>query len=143
MIDPAVVASDEALLRANANDFGKMALQRLHLNLSSRLNKERVDARSGDNPEKGRMYGLADGMEIPLPAGFQPNGKVDYRTGEPARDYSSAHAEPLRELHLQGAAWPNGRGREQDGERPRAGLGRLRGRPRPGAAGSVCMVSLG
>jgi len=105
VINPALVASDEALLKANGGNFEAMAQQRFHLNLPSRLNKDRVDALSEDNPEKGRMYGLADGMEIPLPTGFQPNGKLDYRTGETVRggEYSPAHAEPLRKLYEETA----------------------------------------
>ncbi len=43
-----------------------MAQQRFQLLLPSRLNKERVDAL---NPERGRLYGLADARQIPRRCG--------------------------------------------------------------------------
>lgn len=95
------VDSDERLLKANGNNFRRMAWQRFQLNLPQRLNEERVSSLSADNPERGRLLGLAAGMEVPLPVGFQPNGKLDHRTGERARDHTGA--EPLRKLYEETA----------------------------------------
>ena len=101
-IPQAAVDSDEALLKANSNNFVRMAEQRFQQILPSRLNEERVKAViSADNPERERLLGLAAGMEIPLPTGFRPNGKLDYRTGEHCADHTGA--EPLRQLYVETA----------------------------------------
>ena len=40
-----------------------------------RLNAERVSMLSSDNPERARLFDLAEGMRVPLPNGFVPNGQ--------------------------------------------------------------------
>ena len=97
----AAVDSDEALLRANGGDFVRMAQQRFQRNLPARLNEDRVNALSADNPERGRLLGLAAGMEVPLPEDFRPNGKLDHLTGE--RGENHTRAEPLRRLYEETA----------------------------------------
>ena len=102
------VANDEALLKANGNDYLRMAEQRFQLLLKDRLNEERVrEVLSAENPERDKMLSLAAGMEVPLPEGFQPNGKLNYLTGETASTYDAGDAEPLRTRYQQTASAVN------------------------------------
>ena len=67
--------SDLRCFRAAQLDFKTMVRRRLQLLSKDRLNKERVAALSPDNPERLLMFDLAEGMRVPRPEGFVPNGK--------------------------------------------------------------------
>ena len=60
--------------RAAGYDFERMVRERLQLLAPDRLSKARVDELHEDNPERTLLYDLAEGMRVPLPAGFSPNG---------------------------------------------------------------------
>ena len=71
---PAYVESDTRCLRAAQLDFITMVRRRLKTLSSNRLSKERVTRLRTDNPERTLMFDLAEGMRVPLPEGFTPNG---------------------------------------------------------------------
>ena len=103
-----VVAHDEALLKANGNDYLRMAEQRFQLLRPDRLNEARVlEVLSADNPERDKMLSLAAGMEVPLPDGFKPNGKLNYLSGETVSTYNASDPEPLRTRYQQTASAVN------------------------------------
>ena len=68
------VESDTRCLRAAQLDFVTMVRRRLKTLAPNRLSKERVNRLRADNPEKTLMFDLAEGMRVPLPEGFTPNG---------------------------------------------------------------------
>ena len=68
------VDSDVRCLRAAQLDFITMVRRRLKSLAGNRLSKERVDRLRTDNPERTLLYDLAEGMRVPLPDGFVPNG---------------------------------------------------------------------
>ena len=105
VIPSEAVAHDEALLRSNGNDYIRMAQQRHQLLREDRFNEDRVrEVLSAENPERDKMLSLAAGMDVPLPEGFQPNGKLNYLTGDTATTYHAGDAEPLRTRYQQTAS---------------------------------------
>jgi hypothetical protein len=82
--------SDMRLFQASNRDFDRMVARRLKLLHNTRFNRERVAAViSPENPELARLLDLADGMQVPLPTGFRPNGQ---RERPPLRaKYIQAH----------------------------------------------------
>jgi hypothetical protein len=93
VIPPDAVAHDVGLFRASMLDFDKMAEIRFRQLLPHRLNYERVHAMiSVDNPDRERMFQLADGMEVPVPTNFTPN---------------RGHGPPLRKRYLMAHAAVN------------------------------------
>ena len=76
------------LFEEAGGDYEVMARKRLDQLRPGRLNTERVQRLSGDNPERERLLSLAEGMVVPLPEGFEPNGA------------SSLTRPKLRELYL-------------------------------------------
>lgn len=73
-VPSADVEEDEALLTRHGGDFEAVMAERLAELLPGRLNSERVNTLRPDNPERERLTGLVEGMEVPLPEGFKPNG---------------------------------------------------------------------
>lgn len=70
------IANDYGLLRAAGLSFDKMVEIRFRQLLFSRLNRDRIEATiSADNPDKARLLDLANGMQVPVPTGFIPNGQ--------------------------------------------------------------------
>lgn len=75
-IPAAFVAQCEADLAAAGGDLAAVARARQQDLAASRLSHARVDALRCDNPERERLHDLADGMQLPVADGFQPNGRV-------------------------------------------------------------------
>ena len=72
------IKHDYGLLRAAGLDFDRMVARRFKQLLSSRLNKDRInEVISADNPDRDRLYDLANGMQVPVPDGFIPNGQSE------------------------------------------------------------------
>ena len=70
------IASDYRLFQASGRNFDRMVQRRLKQILPSRLNRDRITAViSPENPELQRLLDLVDGIRVPLPPGFQPNGQ--------------------------------------------------------------------
>ena len=70
------VAKDLRVFRAEGSSIENMARKRLAGIQQTRLSEVRiVQCISSDNPERTRLLGLAEGMRVPLPTGFQPNGQ--------------------------------------------------------------------
>ena len=67
--------SDLRCFQAAQLDFVAMVRRRLKVLASDWLNSTRVDQLRDDNPEKTLLYDLAEGMRVPLPPGFIPNGR--------------------------------------------------------------------
>lgn len=90
IIPDAAIAHDVGLFRASGLNFDKMAELRFRWLLTRRFNRDRVIAViSPDNPDYSRMLQLADGMGVPVPTDFVPNGGH----GPPLRKrYQLAHA---------------------------------------------------
>ena len=70
----AMLDSDLRCFRAAQLDFQSMVRRRLKGLSDDRLSASRVDGLRPDNPVKDLMYDLANGMRVPLPTGFLPNG---------------------------------------------------------------------
>ena len=68
--------SDIRCFQAAQLDFKSMVRRRLLTLSKDRLNAARVQGLREDNPEKARMFDLAEGMRVPIPFGFKPNGKT-------------------------------------------------------------------
>ena len=79
---PRYLASDLACLRAAQLDFVSMVRRRLKILSPNRLNPQRVGKLRQDNPEIRLLLELSDGMHVPLPPGFTPNGR---KTPSPLR----------------------------------------------------------
>jgi len=62
------------LFEAAGRDYTRMTATRLRELRPGRLNAERVSRLSRTNPELSRLAILAEGMVVPLPPGFCPNG---------------------------------------------------------------------
>jgi len=75
------------LFEAAGSCYETMAARRLEELRPRRLNADRVGGLSPGNPEIPRLLVLAEGMVVPLPSGFTPNGS------------SAATRPPLRELY--------------------------------------------
>ena len=73
---PEYLRSDVACLRAAQRDFVSMVRRRLQILSEHRLNPARIGRLLPDNPEIRLLLDLADGMHVPLPAGFVPNGQM-------------------------------------------------------------------
>ena len=101
-----LVDSDLRLFRASQLDFNKMVKTRLKRLGLNRLSQARVSRLREDNPERERLFDIADGMRVPLPAGFTPNGKGLLTPLRPAYvDVHQAVDKMLAELHTQGLAF--------------------------------------
>ena len=102
------LATDYELLRAAGRSLVKMAARRLQQLSGNRLNRERVEATiSSNNPYRARLMQLAvEGIIVPQPEGFRPNGKGPH---PPLRKkYQAAHPavnKMVYELHQQGLAF--------------------------------------
>jgi hypothetical protein len=72
---PHYMLSDRACLRAAQLDFVSMVRRRLKILSPQRLNSQRVENLRPDNPEIRLLLELSNGMHVPLPPGFVPNGK--------------------------------------------------------------------
>ena len=72
----ALVDSNVRCLRAAGLDFTSMVRQRLKTLSKDRLNHSRVNNLRDDNPERSFLHDLADGMHVPFPEGFHPNGHI-------------------------------------------------------------------
>ena len=72
---PQFIESDKACLRAAQLDFVSMVRRRLKTLAPNRLNRERVRDLRPDNPEITLLNELVEGMWVPLPVGFTPNGQ--------------------------------------------------------------------
>ena len=70
-----LVDSDLKLFRASALDFTKMVEMRFKKIGDGRLSAYRVEQLRLDNPERSRLFDIAEGMRVPLPEGFTPNAK--------------------------------------------------------------------
>ena len=69
------VESDLCCFKAAQLDYETMVRMRLKILSSERLSKERVDQLRVDNPKRALLYNLVEGMRVPPPPGFKPNGK--------------------------------------------------------------------
>jgi hypothetical protein len=99
--------SDLRLFKASNRDFDRMVSRRLKQLRPHRFSKERITAViSSDNPELPRLLDLADGMQVPLPIGFRPNGQ---RERPPLRTkYIQAHTavnKLYHDSHKEGLAF--------------------------------------
>ena len=90
---PEYLRSDAACLRAAQLDFVSMVRRRQKTLLPKRLNFHRVLKLRKDNPKIGLLYELVEGMWVPKPLGFRPNGqdlptplRATYLTVAPAVD---------------------------------------------------------
>ena len=85
---PADLVNEHVALLAQAGgDFEKVARDRLDQLRPGRLNHERLLSLSADNPEREHLEDLAEGMEIPLPDGFVPNGASEQTRPRPRKLY--------------------------------------------------------
>ena len=101
-----LVDSDLRLFRASQLDFTVMVARRLKQLGADRLSRSRVERLREDNPERSRLFDIANGMRVPLPAGFIPNGKGLSTPLRPA--YVQVHQavdKMLADLHAQGLAF--------------------------------------
>ena len=109
-----LVDSDLRLFRASQLDFTVMVAlnRRRSLNRrlkqlgADRLSRSRVEQLREDNPERSRLFDIANGMRVPLPTGFEPNGKGTLTALRPA--YVQVHQavdKMLADLHAQGLAF--------------------------------------
>lgn len=70
------VARDLRIFREEGSSIENMARSRLAGIRQTRLSEDRIlQCISSDNPERARLFGLAEGMRVPLPSDFQPNGQ--------------------------------------------------------------------
>lgn len=101
-----LVDSDLRLFQASQLDFTQMVRRRLKQLGGERLSKERVERLRQDNPERYRLFDIANGMRVPLPPGFTSNGKGDLSPLRPI--YVRVHQavdRMLADLHAQGLAF--------------------------------------
>ena len=68
------VESDARCLQAAQLDFTTMVRRRLKTLSIDRLSSDRVERLRADNPERVLLLDLAQGMRVPIPTGFEPNG---------------------------------------------------------------------
>ena len=71
-----MLEKDLASFRDADMNFESMVRRRLAALSDDRLSRERVDLLREDNPERVLMSDLAEGMRVPLPSNFKPNGKM-------------------------------------------------------------------
>ena len=101
-----LVDSDMRLFRASQLDFSVMVRRRLKKIGATRMSAYRVEQLRSDNPERARLFDIANGMRVPLPVGFAPNGKGERTPLRPA--YVEVHQavdKMLADLHAQGLAF--------------------------------------
>ena len=101
-----LVDSDMRLFRAAQLDFSAMVRMRLKKIGATRMSAHLVEQLRADNPERARLFDIASGMRVPLPAGFIPNGKGELTPLRPA--YVEVHQavdRMLADLHAQGLAF--------------------------------------
>ena len=128
------VEEDEALLARHGGNVEAVMAERLAELQPSRLNHARIDSLRPDNPERGRLRGLVDGMEVPLPKGFVPNGtgawpklRTKYLQTAAAVDkmvmslrekrlafvFKKWTAATVKDIHLTPGDWTGKKGKEQ------------------------------
>jgi hypothetical protein len=112
-IDPALVAENDALLRAHGFDFEKLVARKQATNVD-RFSVEKVMSLSPDNPEISKLLELAQGMKTELPPDFECNGKLpsegfsgSYRQVAPAihKLLMAIHAKGLAVIFTAAMAW--------------------------------------
>ena len=92
--------------RAAGLDFKTMVRRQISTNAANRLSKERVDKLLPNNPEKNKLYNLANGMVIPHCPFFVPNALG--QRSPPRELYLKVHSavdKMLFSLHEQGLAF--------------------------------------
>jgi hypothetical protein len=105
-IPSSAVASDMRKFRAAGLDFKSMVRRQISTNAANRLPKERVDMLLPNNPEKNKLYNLANGMVIPHCPFFVPNALGE--RSPPRELYLKVHSavdKMLFSLHEQGLAF--------------------------------------
>jgi hypothetical protein len=83
-------------------DIKVMAATRLAALKHDRLNPERVGSLRADNLEREKLLGLCEGMVVPKPEGFIPNGATS--TKDLHKVYKRVHAavdRMLGDIHAQ------------------------------------------
>jgi hypothetical protein len=101
-----LVDSDMRLFRASQLDFSAMVRRRLKKIGATRMSAHRVERLRADNPERARLFDIANGMRVPLPVGFVPNGKGELTPLRPAYvEVRQAVDKMLADLHAQGLAF--------------------------------------
>ena len=70
-----VFESNLRCFRAAQLDFEVMVRRRLRSLKETRLNPTRINLLQSNNPERSLLLDLAEGMRVPRPTGFIPNGK--------------------------------------------------------------------
>jgi hypothetical protein len=96
------IEGDMELYEQAGMDIKLMAANRLKLLKSDRLNPQRVESLRENNPERERLIGLCDGMRVPKPEGFIPNGATSKKGLH--KVYKRVHAavdKMLGDLHDQ------------------------------------------
>ena len=71
-----VLDSDPRCFREAQLDFETMERRRLRSLKENRLNPARINLLLSDNPERNLLLDIAEGMRVPRPEGFVPNGKL-------------------------------------------------------------------
>jgi hypothetical protein len=74
-----LIDADRVLFEQAGCDIKVMAANRLNALKSDRLHPKRVESLRADKPERDRLLGLCDGMSVPKPEGFIPNGATSTR----------------------------------------------------------------
>jgi hypothetical protein len=64
-------------------------LKNITLTQTARISARQVEQLRPDNPERSRLFDIANGMRVPLPVGFVPNGKGELIPLSPA--YGEVH----------------------------------------------------
>jgi hypothetical protein len=101
--DQEKVDNDLRLLKEADWDFIVAARRKLELLADDRLSFERVMALRADNPEIEKLLALAEGMLVPLPTNFIPNGKdTDGAFTDAYAAVSCAVDKMLNEIHEEG-----------------------------------------
>lgn len=105
-IPTTTVLSDMKKFCAAGLDFKVMVRRQISLNAANRLSKDRVDRLHPNNPEKSKLYDLANGMVVPHCPSFVPNSLG--KTTPPRELYLKVHNavdKMLFALHEQGLAF--------------------------------------
>jgi hypothetical protein len=90
--DNFAIEQDFQKFRSTKGDFPTMVSTALAALASSRLSKERVMLLRPNNPELARMLLIAEGMTVPKPTGFVPNGSLYDRYRKHSKAYLDAAA---------------------------------------------------
>ena len=105
-IPHSAVASDMRKFRAAGLNFETMVRRQISTNATNRLSKERVDILLPNNPERSKLFDLANGMVVPHCPSFVPNALG--KTTPPRELYLRVHTavdKMLFTLHEQGLAF--------------------------------------